>query len=653
MMISQGTGNTPIWSNTLTSPTIVTSLTTSSTSFDLLTTTATTINFGLAATTLNIATNNVTKTINLGTSGTSSTIVNIGTRATSSSTINLQAPIINVGRNTPSAGTGVNTFITGPEVSGTTNVTAGHVYITGGGAGHEEVFDVGTVTGGDIYLNAGFSSTTAGTSVKGGVRVGTLTDTGSVSIGRTGITTTVTGTFNHSGTTSPIQLNGAAGTSGQVLTSAGSGNTPTWGLTQTSLATGFSIAGGTTSKTLTVSNTMTLAGTDTRTYTFPTTNATIARTDAAQTFTGTQTIDIIEASSVSSTTADIFGNVTTGTVGIADGLTTGTLNIGNGTTSSSGRTVNINTNATGMVTVTTNIGSSVIGGTINLYSGSGNINLVNGGTITSPNVTSNNSGNIVIATGGTTTSGNSGSISIDVGSAAGTAGSITLGTARASALSIGRSGVTTTLTGTVNYAGASSPIQVNSSAGSAGQVLTSAGAGTTPTWNNPDLFTSGAGTAPGTNAGTNYPIFPSANDSISLPIGTYKVEFFVRSTVATSTVSATMNFSMLGAGTAAGSFAAVVQSFAGSGTNGADNIFSVTPFGSGGTAITTASAVAGRNYLAHGNGVLRITTAGTIIPSILWSSTLTSGSVTLDSGNYMMITQLSNSGTAASVGSWS
>jgi hypothetical protein len=166
------------------------------------------------------------------------------------------------------------------------------------------------------------------------------------------------------------------------------------------------------------------------------------------------------------------------------------------------------------------------------------------------------------------------------------------------------------------------------------------------------LFTSGAGTAPGTNAGVNYPIFPSANDSISLPIGTYKVEFFVRSTVATSTVSATMNFSMVGAGTAAGSFAAVVQSFAGSGTNGADNIFSVSAFGAGGTVITSASAIAGRNYLAHGNGILRITTAGTIIPSILWSSTLTSGSVTLDSGNYLIITPLSNSGTTASTGAW-
>jgi len=42
-------------------------------------------------------------------------------------------------------------------------------------------------------------------------------------------------------------------------------------------------------KTLVVSNTLTLAGTDGKTMTFPATDASIARTDAAQTFTGLQT----------------------------------------------------------------------------------------------------------------------------------------------------------------------------------------------------------------------------------------------------------------------------------------------------------------------------------------------------------------------------
>jgi len=42
-------------------------------------------------------------------------------------------------------------------------------------------------------------------------------------------------------------------------------------------------------KALLVNNTLTLSGTDYTTMTFPTTSATLARTDAAQTFTGTQT----------------------------------------------------------------------------------------------------------------------------------------------------------------------------------------------------------------------------------------------------------------------------------------------------------------------------------------------------------------------------
>jgi hypothetical protein len=45
----------------------------------------------------------------------------------------------------------------------------------------------------------------------------------------------------------------------------------------------------TSGKRLYVSNTLTLAGTDGTTMTFPTTSATVARTDAAQTFTGQNT----------------------------------------------------------------------------------------------------------------------------------------------------------------------------------------------------------------------------------------------------------------------------------------------------------------------------------------------------------------------------
>jgi hypothetical protein len=49
-------------------------------------------------------------------------------------------------------------------------------------------------------------------------------------------------------------------------------------------------------KTLTANKTLTLTGTDGTTQTFPTTSATIARTDAAQTFTGIQTVERILSS---------------------------------------------------------------------------------------------------------------------------------------------------------------------------------------------------------------------------------------------------------------------------------------------------------------------------------------------------------------------
>lgn len=62
-------------------------------------------------------------------------------------------------------------------------------------------------------------------------------------------------------------------------------------------------------KILTVSNTLTLAGTDATTLTFPTTSATIARTDAAQSFTGIQTF-----------VAPILGTPTSGTLTNCTGL---------------------------------------------------------------------------------------------------------------------------------------------------------------------------------------------------------------------------------------------------------------------------------------------------------------------------------------------
>ncbi|GBG16046.1 1-(5-phosphoribosyl)-5-((5-phosphoribosylamino) methylideneamino) imidazole-4-carboxamide isomerase, partial [Novimethylophilus kurashikiensis] len=84
------------------------------------------------------------------------------------------------------------------------------------------------------------------------------------------------------------------------------------GLALTSNATGFSVAGGTTSKTLTVNNTLTLAGTDGTTMTFPSTSASLARIDAAQTFAGAQTFS--GGVSVTGGNLAVTNNVTANTV---------------------------------------------------------------------------------------------------------------------------------------------------------------------------------------------------------------------------------------------------------------------------------------------------------------------------------------------------
>lgn len=71
------------------------------------------------------------------------------------------------------------------------------------------------------------------------------------------------------------------------------------GLTLTSSTGTFSLTNG---KTFAVSNGLTLAGTDSTTMTFPATSATIARTDAANTFTGTQTVGALVATTVNGNT---------------------------------------------------------------------------------------------------------------------------------------------------------------------------------------------------------------------------------------------------------------------------------------------------------------------------------------------------------------
>jgi hypothetical protein len=110
-------------------------------------------------------------------------------------------------------------------------------------------------------------------------------------------------------------ISGATISNSTITTSTYNGNTWTAG---TGILTIAAL------KTLTASNTLTLAGTDGTTMTFPTTSATLARTDAANTFTGTQTIGALVATTIN-------GNAWT--------AGTGTLTLGAGKTATISNTL--------------------------------------------------------------------------------------------------------------------------------------------------------------------------------------------------------------------------------------------------------------------------------------------------------------------------
>lgn len=117
-------------------------------------------------------------------------------------------------------------------------------------------------------------------------------------------------TFTAQGTANGIQMS-SVGAVAKIGTGSIAADT----------VTGFSPTSG---KTLSVSNTLTLAGTDSTVMTFPSTSATIARTDAANTFTGTQTVGVLVATTLNGNT------FTTGT---------GVLTIGAGKTATINNTL--------------------------------------------------------------------------------------------------------------------------------------------------------------------------------------------------------------------------------------------------------------------------------------------------------------------------
>jgi hypothetical protein len=177
---------------------------------------------------------------------------------------------------------------------------------------------------------------------------------------------------------------------------------------------------------------ITFSGTNATTMTLPSTTATLARTDDAQTFTGNQTFS-----------GQVIANGNIGPTGTT-ALTVYTANQSSTTVSAniimrSGNQTG--TAVSGNVTVTTGTAAGANTGALTLGSGA---------------ATNGTSGNVSILSGTSSSAGNSGSVHINVGTiGTGSVGSINIGnagvsnTVAPSAITIGASNVTTNLSGRV------------------------------------------------------------------------------------------------------------------------------------------------------------------------------------------------------------
>lgn len=235
---------------------------------------------------------------------------------------------------------------------GTTQVAGVPVTSANGGAG--------TVNG---VLKANGSGTTSAAALADIIALWTTCSSGFLKFDGTCVTPGGGGTVTSSGTplihqvavwTTSTDAKGiAVGTTDKPLVGA-TGADPAFSkltLTNPATAATLTIADN---KTVTVNNTITLAGTDAQTYTFPTTTATIARTDAANTFTGVQTM-----TSPAITTPAITG-LATGS-GVASAATASTLAArdANGNLLAVGFLDNVTSTATdGSSTITLTVGSS-------------------------------------------------------------------------------------------------------------------------------------------------------------------------------------------------------------------------------------------------------------------------------------------------------
>ena len=219
---------------------------------------------------------------------------------------------------------GFATTTTTGAVSLGTLVTTGDIQIGGTAmaAGFTKIYG-GNASGVGVAAGLSLTPGTAGTLV-----LGAAAGTGAITLGASTAASQVVNVGTGSGATQTINIGGGAGLNTinigtcatgletihigddaslvNVITIGGAASSlalsdADWSITSAGAAAFVTVNGNTITtgtgvltlaagKTLTASNTLTLAGTDGTTMTFPSTSATIARTDAANTFTGVQTM---------------------------------------------------------------------------------------------------------------------------------------------------------------------------------------------------------------------------------------------------------------------------------------------------------------------------------------------------------------------------
>lgn len=210
-----------------------------------------------------------------------------------------------------------------------------------------------------LFTSSVFTTPILGTPVSG-----TLTNctglpivngtTGTLTVARGGTgTTTSTGTGNLVLATSPTLTTPVLGVATATSINKVALTAPATGATIT-------IADG---KTLTANHSLTLAGTDATTMTFPSTSATIARTDAAQTFTGNQTINGAVIGNVQALSGAGAVDVTSFSTAFTSTATGNALTLANGTVGQIKIVAYVAEAAgadTGVLTPTTRVGYSTI-----------------------------------------------------------------------------------------------------------------------------------------------------------------------------------------------------------------------------------------------------------------------------------------------------